>query len=55
MLFLTTLTRLFSCSFWIFYNKKTCLNVYGEKTVHSSAMGDVSLEREFGISHVLIG
>ena len=44
--FFTMLTSLFGCSF-VFLHKKTCLNVGGETTIQSTAMGDVLLEREF--------
>ena len=54
------LNRLFCCSFLLFYNKKSCLNVCGETTNYSTAMCDISLEREFNyllydISQVQIG
>ena len=39
--FKTMLTRRFCYSFCFFYNKKTCFSV------HSTAIGDVLLEREF--------
>ena len=63
MLFLMTmLTSLFCCSFLVLYNKNTCLNVCGETTIYSTAMGDVLLEREFNyllygicLLHVQIG
>ena len=61
MLFLMTmLTSLFCCSFCLFYTKKTYLSVCGKTTIHSTAMGDVLIERKFNyllydISHMQIG
>ena len=52
------LNRLFCCSFWLFYDKISCLSVCGETTTNSTAICDISKEREFnyllhGIKHML--
>ena len=41
------LNRLFYCQFLFFSNKISCLSVCGETTTYSTAMCDISKEREF--------
>ena len=43
----TMFNRLFCCSFWLFYNTKSCLSVCGETNTYSTAMSAISLKREF--------
>ena len=38
----------------IFYNKKACLSVFDETTTYSTAMCDMSLEREFHYHYIII-